>query len=38
MQGKTQRKKIHAQDGPHFDNKPESFFFSKSVPKYAKWH
>ena len=23
MQGKTQIKKIHAQDGPHFDIKPE---------------
>ena len=23
MQGKTQRKKIHAQDGPYFDIKPE---------------
>ena len=37
MQGKTQRKKIHAQDGPHFDNKPE-LFLSKSVPKCSKWH
>ena len=23
MQGKTQRKKIHARDGAHFDSKPE---------------
>ena len=34
---KNPKKKIQAQDGPHFDNKPE-LFLSKSVPKCAKWH
>ena len=31
------KEKIHAQDGPHFDSKPELLFSLKSVPKCAKW-